>query len=62
MKGLCEGKAESDFAIDIRWKRLFKSNNIYGFRHIFASQLVGYSDIRKGNINYMRELGIKGSE
>jgi len=62
VKGLCEGKAECDFAIDIQWKRLFKSYNIYGFRHIFASQLVGYSDIRLKNINYSQELGIKGSE
>lgn len=52
VKGLCEGKAKSDFAVDIQWKKLFKTHNIYGFKHIFASQLVGYSDIEKTNINY----------
>ena len=62
IKGLCEGKTKEDFAIDILWKRLFKSNNIYGFRYIFASQLVGYSDIEKRDINYTLELGVKGSE
>lgn len=60
VKGLCNGKAKCEFAIDIRWKQLFKSNNIYGFRHIFASQLAGYSDIEKAHRNYTLELGIKG--
>ena len=52
VKGLCEGKEKGNFAIDIQWKKLFKIHNIYGFKHTFASQLVGYSDIEKININY----------
>lgn len=53
---LGEGKSYATFSIDQYWKRLFKSHKVYGFRYLFASQLSGYSDIEKRNVNYTADF------
>jgi glycosyl transferase family 25 len=48
------------YAIDKYWKVLHETDNIYSYKNIFASQLKGYSDIEKVNVNYSNHLGKSG--
>ena len=50
--GLMSGGNPNIFSIDQYWKRLQKHYGFYYYKHIYAGQMVGYSDIEKKFVNY----------
>jgi len=52
-------KDPGDHTNDQCWKRLQNEYKFYYYKHVFAGQLVGYSDIEKRNINYNHRFSIQ---
>lgn len=49
---MINGDSSTIYAIDQIWKLLQNDNTFLYYKHIFAGQLPGYSDIEKRNTNY----------
>lgn len=52
VNGLKNGGQEIIYCIDQYWKRLQNDYKFYYYKHIYAGQLVGFSNIEKRFINY----------
>lgn len=56
INGLEKGGDLVTYSIDQYWKRLQTKHKFYYFKHIFAGQLPGYSDIEKRNVDYNKRF------
>jgi hypothetical protein len=56
INGLENGGDLVTYSIDQYWKRLQTKHNFYYFKHIFAGQLPGYSDIEKRDVDYNKRF------
>jgi GR25 family glycosyltransferase involved in LPS biosynthesis len=50
--GLSQGGDPNIYSIDQYWKRLQIEYKFYYYKHIYAGQLVGYSDVEKRMVDY----------
>lgn len=56
VNGLEKGGNLVTYSIDQYWKRLQTKYKFYYFKHIFAGQLPGYSDIEKRDVDYNKRF------
>lgn len=56
INGLENGGDLVTYSIDQYWKRLQTKHKFYYFKHIFAGQLPGYSDIEKREVDYNKRF------